>query len=394
MYHPIYTITHELKPHTAHQDTPPAQPGGVSCFFPSVRGVVEFQSHAGDTLLLAATGHLRDFIAQRLNESGEPSTRADLSPVTARILARPTGSAFESDLFVLERSANVDPDLHQKITHQNRRSLLVLNPETGTWRVAETIDLVVQPHERVIGPCLSNKAAQQLGEALDDVYELCRFPKQLALAPHGTPCAYKEMGRCPGACDGSEPMQRYHARFTQAIDAASAGLGAWAQLIEIDMRHASVDMDFEAAARCKRQLGTIKGLPRDTLGHAGSLHDFSCIVVTPAPRPGWAQCWVLNRSGCSPICSIGLLDNELLESLPGLLAAHRSPMGFEQAQLDRFSLIARHWLTKPSKQRKRRVTIIDLRAENWATQLRPAIDAAQSASDPGHDDEEHTLLPV
>ena len=366
----------------------------MSCFFPSKRGVVEFHSHDGSTLLLAATGHLREFIAQRLNESNEPSARADLAPITHRILAHPTGSAFESDLFVLERSRIVDPDLYAKITHQNRRALLVLNPSTGTWRTAETTTPELQPEERVVGPCLSSKYARQLGEALDDVYELCRFPAQLALAPNGTPCAYKEMGRCPGACDGSEPMHAYHDRFGQALDAASAGINAWVSKIDSDMQGASAELDFEGAARCKRQLDTIKDLPRDTLGHAASLHNFSCVIVTPTTRPGWAQCWAFNTHGFTPICSIGLLENDLLDLLPDMLAFHHAPMGFEQNQLDRFSLIARHWLTKPSKQRKRRVTIIDIRFENWEKQVRRAIEDAQKASDPGHDDEEHTLLPV
>ena len=106
------------------------------------------------------------------------------------------------------------------------------------------------------------------------------------------------------------------------------------------------------------------------------------------------MCWVLGADGCNPVCSIGLLDNDLLESLPDLLASRFTPMGFDGAQLDRFSLVTRHWLTKPTKQRKRRVTILDPRTPDWSKGLRRAIEDAQSASDPGHDDEEHTLLPI
>jgi len=376
------------------QDTPPDESGRVSCFFPPHRGVVEFQSADQRVILLAATGNMREFIAQRLNETGEQRPSADLAPITAKVIAHPTGSAFESDLLVLERSRDADPDLYTKITHQNRRALLVMNPDTGTWRTAETTALDHQPNERVIGPCLTSKSAQQLGEALDDLDELCRFPKQLALAPKGTPCAYKEMGRCPAACDGSEPMHAYHQRFAKALNAASLGLDTWQASIKADMQRASSAHDFEAAAGLKRRLDRVNALPRDTLACAASLHDFFCVIVTPALRPGWAQCWVLNAQGCQPICSIELLDNDLLESLPALLSAYRSPMGFDQPQLDRFSLIARHWLTKPSKQRKRRVTILDTRNTGWAKGLRRAIEDAQSASDPGHDDEEHTLLPV
>ncbi|MCR9074571.1 MAG: hypothetical protein NXI07_00890 [bacterium] len=391
MFEPAYSISHTCD---HKQDTPPDNPERVSCFFPSHRGVVEFQSESGGTLLLAATGHLRDFIAQRLNEANEPSARADLAPITHRILAQPTGSAFESDHFVLERARDVDPDLYTKITHQNRRALLVMDTATGTWRTAETTSLELAPAEHAIGPCLTSKSAQQLGEALDDVFELCRYPAQFALAPEGTPCAYKEMGRCPAACDGSEPMHAYHERFALALDAASRGLKAWEASIKDDIKDASASLDFERAAAAKRHLDAVQALPRDTLGHAGTLHRFSCVVVTPARRQGYAMCWVLGDRGCNPVCSIGLLDNDLLETLPDLLASRCTPMGFARDQLDRFSLIARHWLTKQTKQRKRRVTILDTRAADWAKGLRRAIEDAQSAADPGHDDEEHTLLPV
>lgn len=391
MFEHRYSISHPCDP---KQDTPADESARVSCFFPSHRGVVEFQSEGNTTILLAATGHLRDFVAQRLNEANEPTARADLAPITKRILAQPTGSAFESDLLVLERARTADPELYRKITHQNRRALLIMNSETGTWRTAETTSLELSPSEHAIAPCLTTRSAQQLGEALDDIYELCRYPAQLALAPHGTPCAYKEMGRCPAACDGSEPMHAYHARFTRAVESASSGLDEWEAAIKQEVKAASADLDFERAANTKRHLDTVHALPRDTLGAAASLNQFSCVIITPSRRSGWATCWVFNADGCNPLCTIGLLDNELLESLPTLLASHCSPMGFDQNQLDRFSLIARHWLTKPTKQRKRRVTILDARKDDWHAHLRRAIEDAQSASDPGHDDEEHTLLPV
>lgn len=391
MFEPTYTISHTCD---IKQDTHADDQARVSCFFPSQRGVVEFQAHDGKTLLLAATGHLRDFIAQRLNEANEPSARADLRPITHRILAHPTGSAFESDLLVLERARTADTDLYTKITHQNRRALLVMDQQAGTWRTAETTDLDLEETGRVIGPCLTSKSAQQLGEALDDVYELCRYPAQLALAPKGTPCAYKEMGRCPAACDGSEPMQAYQERFAHAMDAAGGGLSDWESSINDDIRSASTELDFERAANAKRHLDTVHALPRDTLGPAAALEDFACVIVTPARRVGWGVCWVLNADGCDPVCCVGPMDNELLEVLPSLLASRFSPMGFTGEQLDRFSLIARHWMTKPTKQRKRRVSILDARRPDWHSALRRAIEDAQAATDPGHDDEEHTLLPM
>ena len=51
----------------------------------------EMIAEDGSTVLLAATGHIRRFIAQRMNEDGQQSSKANLAPITAKIIAYPTG---------------------------------------------------------------------------------------------------------------------------------------------------------------------------------------------------------------------------------------------------------------------------------------------------------------
>lgn len=370
---------------------------GVPCClfsmqFPSARGVVEMISHDGATVLLAATGHIRSFVAQRMNEDGESSPKANLAPITARIVAYPTGSAFESDWIVLERARLIDADLYTKLNEQNRRSMLVLDPCAGTWRVEDTMSLQSDGVEQVIGPILTKKAATALGETLDDVFELCRYPKELALAPNGTACAYRQMGRCPGACDGSESMDAYKQRLMLAISAASSGIVRWKQTIKDEIAQASAALEFELAQRGQRQLEQIEKLATDSLGIAGAMEQMSCVCITPAMRKGWAIVWLFRSDGLIPIVGI----NEEADGLEPIIERWRSPMGFGQIQLDRFALIARHWMTKPSRARRRRVTVLDLREQyfdpDFSSKLKQAIADACSPSDPGHEDEEHTHI--
>lgn len=367
----------------------------VATLFPSTRGVVEFVARDGACVLLAATGHIRDFIAQRLGQGerhGEQgdlrgSPRANLAPVTARIAAYPTGSAFESDLLLLTLARTRDAALHAKLCEQNRRALLVLDEATGTWRAAETLGLELASSEHAIGPVLSVKGATSLGEALDDVFELCRYPKELALAPSGTPCAYKQMGRCPGACDGSEPLGAYHARFGQAIAAAGLGVEAWARRVRQEIGEASQALDFERAQLLKRGLDQIEKLPLDGLRHAGALGDFTCVCVTPAFRKGWALVWAAGDRGCVPLVAVEGAPEPGLEAL---VSGWAEPLTLAGDALEAFALLTRHWFTKPAKARRRRVTVLDRRDPDWARGLPAAIEAAQNASDPGHGDEEHT----
>jgi len=377
-------------------------PDGASCFvvsarFPASRGVVEFVADDGSTVLLAATGNMRRFIADRLNEDGQSSPKANLAPIAARIIAYPTGSAFESDWIVLERARRVDPELLAKLNDQNQRAFLVLDPNTSTWRVDDTRGLSADPSERVIGPILTGKAARLLGETLDDVYELCRYPKELALAPNGCACAYKEMGRCPGVCDGSEPMEVFRARFSQALNAASVGTGAWGEQLGAEIADASDAMDFERAQRTKRSLDAIEKLPIEAVEHAGAIDGFACVCITPSVRKGWAMVWGFDASGLVPMLSTrddaagveGMIERWASASFSVSASPNQSP---NQVWLDRFALISRHWFTKPARARRRRVTILDLRHSCLGGKIIKAISQAAAVVELGCDDEEQTHI--
>lgn len=270
---------------------------------------------------------------------------------------------------------------------------MVMNTGAGTWRLEDTMNLgALSAQEVVIGPMLTKKSASALGEALDDVFELCRYPKELAHAPHGCACAYKEMGRCPGACDGSETMESYLDRFNNAALVAKQGVHAWKRLIQDEIQSAIAALDFERAQRCKRQLETVEHLPIEALGVAGTLDGFSCVCITPTVRMGWAMVWIFGDSGLVPLIAIREEMKDRERVIGELIMRWSAPMGFDQVQLDRFSLITRHWMTKPSRAKRRHVGILDLRDQRALTKLGDAIINACTPTDHGHEDEEHTHI--
>jgi len=345
----------------------------------------------GQVVLLAATGNIRTFIAQRLNEENSNSPKANLAPITESIIVYPTGSAFESDWIVLERAREGSPDLYQKLKDQNRRALLVLMADSGTWRVEDTTSILpIDKNEIVLGPALTSKAAAMMGDALNDVFELCRFPKELAAAPFGKACAYKEMGRCPAACDGSEPLDSYHERFEQALDASSMGLKEWKLSYDQHIKEASRLMDFELAQKLKRNLDQINKLPIDSLGHIGKIAEFSCLIVSPSIRKGWAMLWVFGQDGVVPIMSTTCETD--IEELNDAIASYGSAIAMDQIAFDRFSLITRHWMTKQSNAKRRRVSIQALKASQSLKDLEVVISEACSPIELVCDDEEHTHI--
>src|SRR6185295_16204268 len=67
-----------------------------------------------------------------------------------------------------------------------------------------------------IGPIADKDTAGRLIERTIDAFDLCRYHHLLVQAPRATACAYKEMGRCPAPCDGSETMAGFRARTLAA----------------------------------------------------------------------------------------------------------------------------------------------------------------------------------
>lgn len=354
---------------TDQQDTPM----GVSCFFPQARGVIEMLAHDGSCVLLAATGQMRSFVASRFNEDQTPSTKADLAPITAQIVGYPTGSAFESDWIVHERARVIDSALYAKLNEQNRRALLVMDEQLGLWRVEDTLGFEPRDGTLVIGPILTLRAARALGETLDDVFELCRYPKELAQAPNGSACAYKQMGRCPGACDGSEPMDSYRQRFDDAMRSASAGLEAWKKQLRKEIESASVKLDFERAQRSKRNLEQVEKLHADAIGLARPIAGMVLVCITPSVRKGWAMVWVFGEWGLMPIVAASDEHHEMDQVIQASIDRLAGLKCERAIWLDRFALVARHAMAKPSKAKRRRVTIFDLRDEHWPKKLRTAV---------------------
>lgn len=410
----VQTISIELTDLSAQictQDFKQDTPDGVSCLcvssdqtsdfplvsmhFPSVRGVVELIASDGSTVLLAATGHIRRFIAQRMNEDRQHGSKANLAPITAKIIAYPTGSAIESDWIVHERARAVDPALYAKINEQNRRSVLVMDGQGGSWRVEDTQSFEPSERELVIGPILTRHAARALGETLDDVYELCRYPKELALAPNGAACAYKQMGRCPGACDGSERMDDYHERFALAMRSASVGIEAWKKQLSEAIQSASEALEFERAQSGKRQLDQVNTLATDALWHAQPMAGMRVVCISPSVRKGWAMVWGLGRDGLVPMVAVNGEHGELETSIDALMEDCLAQDSLDQIWLDRFGLLARHWMTKPSRAKRRRVTILAYNRGDWRSQLSNAV--FQACEPTGHgtddqDDEEQTHI--
>jgi len=120
---------------------------------------------------------------------------------------------------------------------------------------------------------------------IDDVFDLCRYPGELAKAPGGRACAYKEMGRCPGPCDGTEAWGSFAARFAEAAGAL-ASLETLRGVIEARMREAAAASAFERAAHLQERARALGKRGQRGLVHMGHLEAFARVAVVPRAGGG------------------------------------------------------------------------------------------------------------
>lgn len=352
---------------------------------PASAGVAVFEGHKQETILIAAGGDLRALVRDRLRDDAGPR-RAALAPVVARVHAATVGGAFEADIMLLELARERAPSLYAALTDRWQAWCLRLDADASPpiWSKGDVAHDPGDP-ETLVGPLPDKDAAGRLGERLDDLFELCRYPRELKLAPSGTACAYKEMGRCPAACDGSEPMSAYRDRVREAVSFASGDTEDILAAARSAMRAAAIDQDFELAATRKAHVEALEtGLDGRAFKRVGAMRHFAAALVLPGERRGWARVVSLEGGAWRWVCD--LRPDADLTPLATLGAARTPWPAGDRAAGERLGLLVSRWLGKPKRGVRRRETVFDLRQGSPAERdWRKAIKAA--AEPAGPDDE-------
>lgn len=227
---------------------------------PARPGVIAFEDDQGRTQLLGTSADARAFCAGRLASDGNAG-KANVGAITTRVWVYPVSSGFEADLQYLAAARERMPRVYRQHLARTALAFVRLDP-----RAPFPEPQVLEPeHSRgcdpatLLGPFPRAKAAP-FADALIDAFDLCRYPSVLKLAPAGTPCAYKEMGRCPAPCDGSESLDSYRARTRSAIIEVGLPGTARATSLEARMKDVAQSGDFEAAGVLKKALDRVRAL--------------------------------------------------------------------------------------------------------------------------------------
>ncbi len=363
--------------------TPGAPIDLTSC--PKTRAVAVFEAEGGRPVLILSTARLRDAIQRRLGPDeapNAPSRSADLRPVVRRVRAASAYSVFETDLLFLRLAHAMMPATFRAVMDRRRGWFVHIDAreQFPRFTVVPTSAMPgsVPAGGELIGPVLDKHAAQRLTQTLEDLFDLCRFHHILVKSPDAAPCAYKELGKCPAPCDGSESLDAYRSRIAEAIAFVRDPVRAEAARTS-QMEIAAQSQDFEAAQRQKAWLDNAQSIQSNhRTRHA--LGD-------------WRRGWAVIASGSAPdrprAFIIGPTGVSVTHEPDADQLAHACARPAVERPTDEFTAAAIGLVCDALHRAPRRTErIIALHAPDAADQIRAAIRALSRDSAPADDDPE------
>lgn len=335
-------------------------------------GVVVFEDEHGRAILIATTADARGLVKRKLGlevkseEGGARGPVVNYRAVTRRVEVIEAASALEADAIYLHEARVRMPGTHRVVSERWRPWFVHVDAAAehpqwsktnlGAGAAGGTV------HARsagkgidagrtgwLIGPIRDKDTAGRVIEKVIDAFDLCRYHHLLVMSPRATACAYKEMGRCAAPCDGSEAIEAYRARVRSAAEFLIGGEASSAAVerVEREMGEAAARMDFEKAARLKRQAEAMAGLRAGAMAGLSRLDAWREAIVLPRAKKWSARvlvmaCGNLGVAGdVEDVREAGAMREAALRADE---AAREHPaLGPSDAQMDAIAVVSR-WM--------------------------------------------------
>jgi excinuclease UvrABC nuclease subunit len=325
-----------------------------------------FASADGQPVQLLCVKNLRYSLKRRL--SGEEtiglSKRVNYHELVRSVRWRRVDSAFEADWLYYEAARVVFPQTYRGMVGFRPAWFIHVNPATAFPRYVKTADL--SRPGIVAGPVADKHAAARLIEHLEDAFDLCRYYHILVQAPHGKPCAYKEMGKCPAPCDGTISMAQYHRLIQLSVDVLADPAPAVREQ-EARMRQAAAALKFEIAAKIKVYSEQLAHLGKGAFRHVRRLRDFQFLSIQPGPRARTAKVFLILPGSITEILGLTGADSVRASPILGVAlegaARHHPDTMVDATGAERIGIAAHHlFSTKQSSGSLLALASIDERA--------------------------------
>ena len=201
----------------------PAQlPPDVLDGVPECAGVYVFYGDNPLPLYIGKSRNLRERVAAHFSSDWASETDLRLSAEIRRIECEPTAG----ELGALLREATLVKSLlpaHNRALRRKADAGVMTLREDGTPAFVPAAAFTPGATTPAYGPFSSRRAMREALAALAHDHALCW--NRLGLEHRIGPCFSRQLKRCPGACDGGEPVENHDQRFRAAL--APCAIPAW-----------------------------------------------------------------------------------------------------------------------------------------------------------------------
>jgi excinuclease ABC subunit C len=243
---------------------------------------------------LARTGLLRRRLRRILSNHGAEGSRIsrvlNLRGVIDRIEYWLTGSRLESALIHLELAQRYYPENWPRLTRLHPPLFVRLLTENAFPRMRITSRLT---RGVFYGPFPSRAAAERFENGVLDLFQLRRCEENLEPSPQHPGCIYGEMARCLRPCQQAVSAEEYRNEAQRVEQFLRTSGKSLVEPAEAARDRASVEMQFEEAARLHQwvqRITDVQGLSGDLARELSRLHG---VAVVPAAETGSVDLWVL-----------------------------------------------------------------------------------------------------
>lgn len=290
--------------------------------------------------------NLRQSLKRRLGggdeENAPLSKRVDYRQLVRRVHWRRVDSAFEADAAYLEAARQTFPQTYRGMTGFRPAWFVHVNPQTTYPRYIKTIELSRETGV-YLGPLEDKHAAQKLVHLVESMFDLCRDYSIFTQSPAAGPCAWKQMRKCVGPCDGSVSLDAYRDLIGYSVSVLSDPsdhIRAHSQR----MKQAAAELRFETAEKIKAYVEQLSQLGKGPFRHMRPLREFAYLSLQRGPRAGTAKVFLITPGGIEEITALlaePAQAGELLRHVLQLAAARRdAPL--DTAGVERIGVVAAH----------------------------------------------------
>lgn len=252
---------------------------------PAAAGVCLFVSRENQPILLLYGADLRSLVRNRLEEDDpqQKSRRIPLRPITAKIRYRRTWSHFETELLYIQAVRTLFPDRFHEFFPTLDAWFIRVNP-SAEYPGFERVNHIGKDNASYWGPFSNRKSAGCFLEIVQDLFDLCRHPEILAQAPIANSCAYAQIGRCGGVCNGTISREQYQHVVRQAIEFLNQPLKNTLEEWKLQMKQWAVDRKYEQAQEVKLKVERAENLQAPAYRWVMPIHNFYILCFQTGPK--------------------------------------------------------------------------------------------------------------